>query len=92
MRAWKGLKTAMGNVLHLRLKSSILIIYTPVADSAREKREKDRGFSGERDQAETLSRTATKKRARFLRTGDAPGELVMRADYLLTVNQSSPGL
>jgi hypothetical protein len=52
MRAWKGLKTAMGNVLRVEFKiaveKSYLIIYTPENDSAREKREKDGGFQAEK--------------------------------------------
>jgi hypothetical protein len=40
----------MGNVLRVEFKIAVektyLIIYTPENDSAREKREKDEGFSG----------------------------------------------
>ena len=65
MRAWKGLKTAMGNVLRVEFKiaveKSYLIIYTPENDSAREKREKDGRFPANGNKKAGLHASGPKK-------------------------------
>ena len=51
MRAWNGLKTAMGILLRVKFGIAVenpnLIIYTPEADSARENMKKDTVFQAE---------------------------------------------
>ena len=65
MRAWKGLKTAMGSYSglssELQSENLNLIIYTPEADSAREKSEKDGRFSGNGDKKSRIAKIQPEK-------------------------------